>query len=466
MLMTQTMRVSIGTLQAVMSGQVIGPANRDYDEARRVWNADIDRRPAMIARCASPADVAAAVTFAAKHDLEIAARGGAHSMSGASVADRGLMIDLSQLNQVTVDPQAKQARAGGGALLADLDTAAQAHGLAVPAGVVSHTGIGGLTLGGGMGWLTRQAGLTIDNLLSAQVVTADGQILRAATDENPDLFWAIRGGGGNFGVVTEFEFRLHEVGPIVQLGLLFWGLEQGPGVLRLAREIIATLPRELNIIIAGLNAPPAPFVPEEHRFQPGYALVVAGFGSAAELDKVMTRIRQALPPLWEFITPMPYVALQQILDEANAWGFHTYDKGTYLEDLSDEAIEVVAGHLPRKNSPLSVLLFYRLDQAYSEAGEDDTAFSGGRSPRFAVFIVAVCPTPQLLAADREWVRSFWEALRPHSLGSGSYVNAMTEFEDDRVRAAYGPAKYERLAKIKGKYDPQNLFHHNANIQPA
>jgi hypothetical protein len=464
--MTQTMRMSIGTLQAVMSGQVIGPANRDYDEARRVWNADIDRRPAMIARCASPADVAAAVTFAAKHDLEITVRGGAHSMSGASVADHGLMIDLSQLNQVTVDPQAKRARAGGGALLADLDTAAQAHGLAVPAGVVSHTGIGGLTLGGGMGWLTRQAGLTIDNLLSAQVVTADGQILRAATDENPDLFWAIRGGGGNFGVVTEFEFRLHEVGPIVQLGLLFWGLEQGPSVLRLAREIIATLPRELNIIVAGLNAPPAPFVPEEHRFQPGYALVVAGFGSAAEHDKVMTRIRQALPPLWEFITPMPYVALQQILDEANAWGFHTYDKGTYLEDLSEDAIKVVAGHLPRKNSPLSVLLFYRLDEAYSEAGEDDTAFSGGRSPRFAVFIVAVCPTPQLLAADREWARSFWEALRPHSLGAGSYVNAMTEFEDDRVRAAYGPAKYERLAKIKGKYDPQNLFHHNANIQPA
>jgi len=445
---------------------VIGPADPDYDQARRVWNAGIDRRPAMIARCASPADVAAAVTFAAGHYLEITVRGGAHSMSGASVADHGLMIDLSQLNQVSVDPQAKQARAGGGALLADLDTATQAHGLAVPAGVVSHTGVGGLTLGGGMGWLTRQAGLSIDNLASAQVVTADGQILRAAADQNPDLFWGIRGGGGNFGVVTEFEFRLHEAGPIVPVGLLFWRLEQGPNVLRLAREIIAALPRELNIIIAGLNAPPAPFVPEQHHHLPGYALVVAGFGSADQHERVVARIRQALPPLWEFTTPMPYVALQQILDEANAWGFHTYDKGTYLEDLSDDAIEVVAGHLPRKNSPLSVLLFYRLDQAYSKAGEDDTAFSGGRSPRFAVFIVAVCPTPQLLAADREWARSFWEALRPHSLGAGSYVNAMTEFEDNRVRAAYGPARYERLAKIKGKYDPQNLFHHNANIQPA
>ena len=464
--MTQTMRGSIDVLRAAMRGPVIGPADPDYDQARRVWNADIDRRPAMIARCASPADVAAAVTFAVTNDLEITVRGGAHSMSGAAVADDGLMIDLSQLNQVSVDPQAKRARAGGGTLLAGLDAAAQAHGLAVPAGIVSHTGVAGLTLGGGMGWLTRQAGLAIDNLASAQVVTADGQIQRAAIDENPELFWAIRGGGGNFGVVTEFEFRLHQVGPIVQVGLLFWGLEQGPGMLRLAREVIATLPRELNIIVAGLNAPPAPFVPEPHHHQPGYALVVAGFGSAGQHRQVMTRIREALPPLWEFTTPMPYTALQQMLDEANAWGFHTYDKGTYLEDLSDEAIEVVAEHLPRKSSPLSALLFYRLDQAYSGVGEDDTAFSGGRSPRFAVFIVAVCPTPQLLAADRAWARSFWEALRPHSLGAGSYVNAMTEFDDDRVRAAYGPAKYERLATIKRKYDPQNLFHHNANIQPA
>jgi FAD/FMN-containing dehydrogenase len=460
------MRGSIGTLRAAMSGPVIGPADPDYDQARRVWNAGIDRRPAMIARCASPADVAAAVTFGGANSLEIAVRGGAHSMSGASVVDDGLVIDLSQLNQVSVDSQAKRARAAGGALLAGLDAATQAHGLAVPAGIVSHTGVGGLTLGGGMGWLTRQAGLSIDNLVSAHVVTADGQIQRAAADENPDLFWAIRGGGGNFGVVTEFEFRLHEAGPTVQVGLLFWGLEQGREVLGMAREIIATLPRELNIIIAGLNAPPAPFVPGQHHHQPGYALVVAGFGSASQHHQVMTGIRQALPPLWELITPMPYVALQQILDEANGWGFHTYDKGTYLEDLSGEAIEVVADHLPRKNSPLSGVFFYRLDEAYSQAGEDDTAFSGGRSPRYAVFIVAVCPTPQLLAADRAWARSLWQALHPHSLGGGAYVNAMSEFDDDRVRAAYGPAKYQRLAAIKGKYDPQNLFRHNANIQPA
>jgi len=242
-LMTQTVSGDIEALRAAMSGPVIGPVDPDYDEARKVWNADIDRRPVVIARCASPADVKTAIAFATEQGLEIAVRSGAHSMSGASVVDDGLVIDLSQLRQVTVDPGTKRARVGGGALLADLDAATQAHGLAVPAGLISHTGVAGLTLGGGMGWLTRQAGLSIDNLVSAQVVTADGRILRAAEDENSDLFWAIRGGGGNFGVVTEFEFRLHEVGPIVQLGLLFWGLEQGPEVLRLAREVIPTLPR-------------------------------------------------------------------------------------------------------------------------------------------------------------------------------------------------------------------------------
>ncbi len=350
--------------------------------------------------------------------------------------------------------------------MADLDAATQAHGLAVPAGLVSHTGVAGLTLGGGMGWLTRQAGLSIDNLVSAQVVMADGRILRAAQDENPDLFWAIRGGGGNFGVVTEFEFRLHEVGPIVQLGLLFWGLAQGPEVLRLAREVIATLPRELNVVIAGLNAPPAPFVPAQHHLKPGYALVITGFGSVREHDQVLARIRQALPPLFEFVTTMPYVGLQQVLDESNAWGFHCYDKGTYIEDLSDAAIDVITEQLPRKSSPLSLLLFYRLDEAYSEVGEDATAFSGGRSPRFAVFIIGVCPTPELLAADRTWVRTFWDALRPHTPGIGCYVNAITELEEDRVRAAYGPAKYKRLARIKGKYDPGNVFHRNVNIKPT
>jgi hypothetical protein len=266
--------------------------------------------------------------------------------------------------------------------------------------------------------------------------------------------------------VTEFEFRLHEAGPIIQLGLLFWGLEQGRDVLRVAREVIANLPAEVNIVIAGMNTPPAPFVPEEYHHQPGYALVVVGVGAPEIHEAVLKQIREALPPAWEFITPMPYVALQQMLDEPNAWGLRDYDKGVYVDDISDDVIEIVAEQLPRKTSPLSVLLFYRLDGAYSAVADEETAVSGGRSARYAVFIIAVCPTPELLQSDRAWVRSTWEALLPHANETGVYVNALTIREEDRVRAAYGPAKYERLASIKGKYDPANVFHHNANIKPS
>lgn len=464
--MTQATDDRIHVLRAAMSGEVLAPGDTDYDEVRRVWNADIDRRPAVIARCATTADVAAAVTFGAEQGLEIAVRSGAHSVPGMSVVDDGLMIDLSRINHVQVDPAGRRAKVGGGALLGDLVSAAQEHALATTVGAVSHTGVGGLTLGGGMGWLTRKHGLSIDNLLSAQVVTADGRVVRAAEDEHPDLFWALRGGGGNFGVVTEFEFALHPVGPMVEFGMLFWPLEQGRELLRLARDVVGSLPPEVNAIIAGLNAPPAPFVPEEHQLQPGYAVLVVGFGSAEEHAGVVSRLRDALPPLWEFLTPMPYVALQELLDEANAWGQYDYDKSAYLEDLTDAAIDVIVEHLPRKLSPGSVLLAYRLDGRYSEVGDDDTAFSGGRSPRYSLFLVAVCPTPELLAADREWVRGLHSALAPHGPPTGSYVNALTDADDARVRAAYGPEKYDRLAHIKQRYDPDNLFRRNANIKPA
>jgi FAD/FMN-containing dehydrogenase len=464
--MTQLAEAGFDELRTSMQGTVLAPGEVGYDDARRLWNAAIDRRPAVIARCQSAADVSAAVNFARKKGLEIAVRCGAHSISGASSVDDGLMIDLSLLNQVTVDPLAKLARVGGGALLGNLDAAAQEYGLATPAGVVSHTGVGGLTLGGGMGWLTRKHGLSIDNLVSVQVVTADGQIRRAAEDENPDLFWAIRGGGGNFGVVTQFEFRLHEVGPMINFGLVFWDLAQGAEALRVARQVSETLPDEVNVIFGALNAPPAPFVPVEHHFRPGYAMVVTGFGSAEEHEQVMDKIRAALPPLVEFASPMPYTALQQLLDEANGWGFHYYDRGLYLDDLTDEAIQVITEQAPLKQSPGSVLLFYRLDRAYSSVDDDATAFSGSRSPGYAAFFIAACPTPEVLEHDRAWVRSFWDALVPYSRGIGSYVNAIGDAGvDDRVRASYG-AKYDRLAAIKAQHDPDNLFHRNANTKPA
>jgi FAD/FMN-containing dehydrogenase len=465
--MTQTVGAGIGELRAAMDGPVILPGDAEFDDRRRVWNGGVDRSPSVIARCTSAADVATGVRFAREHGLEISVRGGAHNPAGTAVCDDGLMIDLSLLSSIQVDPAARRARVGGGALLADLDAATQAHGLAVPAGAVSHTGVGGLTLGGGMGWLTRQFGLSIDNLASAEVVTAAGQVLRAAEDSHPGLFWALRGGGGNFGVVSSFEFRLHEVDPTVQVGLFFWGLDQGPEALRLAREITAAMPPDINAVIAALNAPPLPFVPEQHHFAPGYALLLTGFGFTPEHARLVTGIRQALPPLFDLVAPMPYVVLQQILDEANAWGSHSYDKGTYIESLSDEVIEVITEHVPQKNSSMSVLMLYRLDGAYSRVGDDETAFSGGRSPRYGAFIEGLAPDAGLLADERRWVRGFWSALRPHAIGSGDgYVNALTDYHGDQVRNSYGPAKYQRLAKIKAEYDPDNAFHLNANIAPA
>ncbi|MEI8407985.1 MULTISPECIES: FAD-binding oxidoreductase [unclassified Kribbella] len=462
--MTQLAEAGFDELRTALEGTVLGPDDAGYDDARRLWNAQYDRRPAAIAQVRTAEDVSAAVRFGVARGLEIAVRGGSHSMSGASSVDDGLMIDLSGMNQVTVDPEARLARVGGGALLRDLDAATQPHGLAVPAGMVSHTGVGGLTLGGGMGWLTRQHGLSIDNLVSVQLVTADGSILRAAEDENPDLFWAVRGGGGNFGVVTEFEFRVHEAGPMVNYGLLFWGLDQGADVLRMARDLIPTLPVKLTVVVACLNAPPAPFVPEQHHFQPGYGLVVVGFGEPEEHAAALEQIRSTLPPLFEFASPMPFVALQQSLDEANDWGHYCYEKGTYLEDFSEGAVEVITEHVAKKTSPLSAVLFYRLDHAYSAVADDATAFGGGRTDRYAVFAIAQCPVPELQEAEVAWVRGFWDALQPHAINIGSYINGMADYEEERVRASYGD-KYDRLVETKRKYDPDNVFHRNQNIKP-
>lgn len=463
--MTQILSDDLNVLRAAVSGPVIAPDDRGYDDARKLWNADIDRRPAAIVRCASPTDVSATIGYATRNGLELAVRGGAHSFAGLSSVDGGVVIDLSLLNEVSVNPAARRARVGGGALLGDVDRATQAHGLAVPMGMVGHTGVGGLSLGGGIGWLAGKAGLSIDNLVSAEIVTADGRIRRIDEQHEPDLFWAIRGGGGNFGVVTEFEFRLHEVGPMIQFGFQFWGLDQGAAVLRLADRVVSTLSDDITLLVASLNAPPAPFVPQQHQLQPGYALIFVGLGAAEEHANVLAGIRAELPPLFEFATPMPFVALQEMLDEGNRWGLHDYEKGTYLEKLTDESIAVITEFVPRKTSPLTVVLFQRLDGAYSRVGENETAYSGERSDRFAVFIIAECPAPEMLPQERAWVRDFWTALSAHA-GIGAYINSVSDAEADRVRASYGTAKYERLARIKRAYDPDNVFHRNANIQPA
>jgi FAD/FMN-containing dehydrogenase len=463
--MAQEITPTIESLGRSIAGSLITPEDPEYDQARRVWNADIDRRPAAIVQCASAQDVAATLGLAQAAGLEIAVRGGAHSFPGYSVCDDGLVVDLRRMNSVIIDPEAKRARVQGGALLADLDAAAQAHGLAVTAGIVGHTGVGGLTLGGGYGWLTRLGGLSIDNLRGAEVVVADGRILQASENENSDLFWAIRGGGGNFGVVTEFEFRLLDVDPMVQFGFFFWGPDQARAALRLMRDVIPELPRSLNALPVIATAAPAPFVPVEHNFKTGIALLLTGFGDPIDHQKIVDHLRVTEPPLFDFVTTMPYVALQGMFNEAAAWGFYNYEKGAYYEDINDEMIEILSTKGLEKKSPLSAVFFVRLDEAYCEVGEDDTAFGGGRSPRYSLNFAASCATPEQLPAEREWVRSLFNALRPHMLGAGAYINILAEGEDARIQETYG-AKFDRLQMIKNKYDPNNLFRRNANIRPA
>ena len=463
--MARVLDSDIGAFPVEFTGKVIRPDDPDFDRDRSVWNGAIDRRPALIARCSRPEEVAEAIQFGTRKGLEISVRGGGHNFAGFAVCEGGLMIDLSGMRQVSVDPVATRAICGGGATWGDLDGATQDHGLAVTGGFISHTGIAGLTLGGGIGWLTRKAGLSADNLISAEVVTADGRTLPASSDENADLFWAIRGGGGNFGVVTAFEYRLHQVGPLVNLGLFFWGVDTGEEGLRFSRDFIKTLPGDQAAFIAGLSAPPAPFVPEQYRFAPGYALIVVGFGSSEEHGRVIDPIRQ-ISPLFELVTPIPYTQLQQLFNESAPWGTHAYEKALYLDELTDEAIGVFTEYLPQKKSPLSFVPVFVLGGAYSRVGEDETAFGGSRTARYAFNISAQCPSAEVLEADRAWVRSFWQALRPHAVGSGSYVNFMAEYDADRVKASYGAAKYARLARLKGEYDPENIFHLNANIKPA
>jgi FAD/FMN-containing dehydrogenase len=400
--------------------------------------------------------------------LEISVRGGGHSFSGASAGDDGVKIHLGAMSKVAVDPERRLVRVGGGATWAEVDAATQAHGLAVTGGLISHTGVGGLTLGGGMGWLANRHGLAIDCLESAEVVLADGRTVRASASEHPDLFWAVRGGGGNFGVVTEFEYRLHPIGPEVQLGLLFWEIERGVDGLRASRDAMSTLPADYGTFIGGaVSAPEAPFVPEEHQGKVGHALVVVGFGSAEEHARAIAPVREACPPLFEFVSPLPYTAVQKIFDDNYPYGIHSYDKALYLTELTDEAITVITERAPAKRDHATMMPIFALHGAVTEIPDDATAYGGLRTPHYVVDASATSAKADVFSADRAWARSMWDALRPLAANAGSYVNFMSELDDDeRVRASYGPAKYGRLAKIKATYDPGNVFHRNANIKPA
>lgn len=464
-----TQSATIREFASRFEGRVLVPGDADYDASRGLWNGAIDRKPAVIARCSDARQVSNVVRFAREADLEIAIRGGGHNYAGTAACDGGMMIHLGDMNGVTVDAAARRVACGGGATWGEVDAATQAHGLATPGGFVSHTGVAGLALGGGVGWLTKLAGLSCDNLLAAEVVTADGRIVRASPRENGDLFWALTGGGGNFGVVTSFEFALHPVGPMVQLGLFFVEVAGGERALKFARDYLGELPENTTWFIAvGLSAPPEPFVPEEHRFKLGHAVIVVGYGSPEEHAKAVGPLRDAIKPLFELVTPIPFVALQQMFNNGAHWGTYAYEKALYLDSLSDPAIVAIGENVPKKKSPMSFAPTFALDGKYRAKADADTAFGGGRSGGYVFNIAAHAPpgAQELYEADRTWVRNFWDAMRPHARGSGSYVNFIADAEEDRVKAAYGPEKYARLAEIKRRWDPDNAFHLNANIKPA
>ena len=446
-------------------GRLIRADDVDYDVARAVWNGAIDRRPRLIARCVGSADVVAAVRFAREHDLEIAIRGGGHNVAGTAVCDDGIVIDLSLMRAVQVDPTTRRAWVQGGALWGDVDHETQAHGLATTGGIVSHTGVAGLTLGGGVGWLMRKHGLTVDNLLGVDLVTADGELLRATDDEHPDLFWALRGGGGNFGVVTSFEFRLHPVGPTVLAGPVFWDARDAGEVLRFYREFLRDAPDELGTVVRFGTAPPLPVIPEELHWRPVIMIGACYAGAIGDGERVLSTLRACRTPLLDLVGPAPYVDFQGGLDSTVPHGWNYYWKSSHLPELQDDLIDVLAGHAFSCTSPRSYVAMFHLKGAVSRVAEGATAF-GNRQASHAITLDAVWRTGEdFRDHDAAWARGFFAALG--SFREGVYVNFLGGDEDPkRVREAYGDSVYDRLLGVKRSYDPENVFHHNQNIRPG
>jgi FAD/FMN-containing dehydrogenase len=456
-----------GTELPGFRGALIVDGHADYDDARAVWNGTVDRRPGLIARCAGTADVAAAVRFARDRDLEIAVRGGGHNVAGTAVCDDGIVIDLSAMRAVSVDPEGRTAHVQGGALWGDVDHETQAHGLATTGGIVSHTGVGGLSLGGGIGWLMRKHGLTVDNLVEAEVVTADGDIIRASGREHPDLFWALRGGGGNFGVVSSFRFALHPVGPTVTAGPVFWTADDTTDVFRFYRDFVADAPDELGTVIRLGTIPPLPVISDELHFRPAIAVACCYAGPVEDGERAVRALRQFGSPLVDLVGPTLYVDHQSGIDDTVPHGWHYYWKGTNLTGLSDEVVDVVAEHAYRATSPRSYAAMFHMGGAVARAPRDATAYSS-RDIAHTVSIDAVWLADQddtVGTSETAWARAFLQALQTHH--AGVYVNFLDSDDDaGRVREAYGDDAYQRLAEIKTRYDPDNVFHNNKNIPPA
>jgi FAD/FMN-containing dehydrogenase len=444
-------------------GEVIGPDDDLYDAARALWNGAHDGRPALIVRCADTEDVRSAVRFARAEDLELAVRGGGHSIPGYSTVDGGLVVDLSSMKGIDVDPDRAIASVGGGVLWRELDAATQEYGLATTGGLVSSTGVAGFTLGGGIGWLMRKHGLACDNLRGAEVVTADGEVLTASEGENPELFWGLRGGGGNFGIVTRFEFDLHPVGPTVAAGPVFYPGDRAEELLQFYRDYVRGLGDETTTLINLLTAPPAPFIPEKWHGRKIVAFIGVHAGDLEEGMDALFPLRDLGDPIADLIGPMPYVGMQGLIDDLWAPGTKAYMKAGYLRALDDPSINALAS-LHREAPGASEIHVQHFGGAVAEVPDGDTSY-GERRAEFVLNACAVSHEPGGIAEHVNWAQRVYGAVEP-SLTGGAYVNFLSAEGEDRVRAAYGAAKFARLQALKDQYDPDNVFHRNQNIPPT
>lgn len=454
--------VSIDELDAGTRGQIIQPGSNAYESARRVYNAMIDRHPALILQCRNAADVIAGVQFARDHGLDTSIRSGGHSVVGFGTNDGGLVLDLSTMNDVHIDPDRRIARVSGGATWADVDHAAWAFGLATPGGIISTTGVCGLGLGGGFGHLTRRFGLVVDNIRAADVVTAEGRLVHASADVNADLFWAIRGGGGNFGVITSLELALHSV-PSLYGGPIFFPASASEQVLRSYRDFMATAPREVSAFFGFHIAPPAPFVPEHLHGHTTCAVVVAYTGPIEDAEEAIRPIREAGPVALDLAGPIPYPALNSLFDDLLPEGLQHYWKTDFVDELTDEAIAVHAQHGPDVPTVQSLMHIYPLDGAVHDIEEGDTAYSH-REAKFVHIIAGIDADGGNMPERQVWVRNYWTALHPHS-SAGTYVNFLMDEGQKRIKASYRQ-NFERLTQVKREWDPENMFHMNQNIHPA
>jgi len=446
-------------LRRLLDGELICPGEPGYDEHRRVWNGMIDKRPAMIARCASVTDVVNTVTFAREESLMLAVRGGGHSFAGFSSCDDGVVLDLGHLDTVDVDPENRLARAGGGVTWRMFDAATNVHGLATTGGLISTTGIAGLTLGGGIGWLQRKCGLSCDNLLSVEMVTASGEVVRADSGQNPELFWGVRGGGGNFGVVTQFEFRLHPVSEVLG-GLMLFPLERAAEVIHAYREFVRDCPDELTTWLSVITAPAADFIPTDLQGRPSLAVLACHCGDLADGEAAVRPLRD-LSPAVDLIEPTPYPDLQSMFDEDYPPGVRCYLRAGFVCGLTDTLIDTIIEHTSAMPSAASSFDFHHMGGAVAQVSADATAF-GDRSSEFCFNIVGVWDDPEADDRNRDWVRGFASALTPFATG-GVYVNFTADL--DRAQLAYSDSKYTRLQALKRQYDPANLFRLNQNIKP-